>query len=346
MFSEIGNLKDYWHVIALTSELKPGRSLKRTLYDHPFLLWRDRAGRLHALTDSCAHRKTPVEVIDYGQNKVVCPYHGWQYDATGNLTHIPSAPDACGRLKCSIDHFSVIEADGFVWIGLGRGTEPTEPRPNLDNFAGREWRSTFKMREFQTTETLLVDNFMDPTHTGVVHDGLIRSQGQERDHHLTVTTSSTGVRVDFDEEEESVGFGARLLFGKTMKVRHTDEFLLPNLVRVVYHINGETRFVAFIACSPLSELSGGRTIAFVHLKYRFGLPGRLFGPALSLLAGKVLQQDARITEQQFANMQRLPQTKETLIAADAVGASVTNIRDQIVRGESPAGSERRLQLRF
>lgn len=346
MFSSIGNLKDYWHVIALASEVKRGKSLKRRLYDRPILIWRDQNNQLHALSDVCAHQKTPLAVKDFRSNQIVCPYHGWEYDQSGALTHVPSSPSACEKLKCSIPSFRVVESSGFIWIYLGDG-EPPNAIPDFREFERRGWGKKFRTMNFETTEELLIANFMDPTHTPLVHDGLIRSSGNSMDHQLTVTTEPNGVKVEFEEREESVGPGMRLLFGSSVKVRHWDEFLLPNFVRVTYCFNGEPRFLAFIACTPIGEMGGGQTQAFVQLRYRLGPINFLASPFLSLFANKVLKQDFEITQKQFSNMQSCDYANEHLVAADAVAARVADVRSDAVNRRSRTETKtQQIELRF
>ncbi|MFK7766425.1 MAG: Rieske 2Fe-2S domain-containing protein [Mariniblastus sp.] len=330
-FEKIGALKNYWHVIALVSEIKRGSSIKRELYGHRFLIWRDQAGVFHALTDCCAHKKAPLEVADFNQNKIVCPYHGWEYDQNGTLTNIPSSPSCCEKLKCKVGDFLVCEKYDFVWIYLGDPKLPKNGIPDLARFDS--WSKCFLKKEFQTSEDLLIDNFMDPTHTGLVHDGLIRSSQNSCEHCVKVTTSELGVLVDFEEQTEAVGLGMRFLFGKEMRVKHTDEFLFPNLVRVIYAINGVERFVALIACSPNEKLNGPSTTAFVQLRYNFGWSTPLVSPFVKGLAGKVFKQDFEITQKQSENRDQFPDLKENLIAADVVASQVAKLRRKFVAGD-------------
>ena len=331
MFSEIGKLSSYWHVIALARELKRGKSLKRSLYGRSLLLWRDTQGELHALLDCCAHKKAPVEVVDYRANRIVCPYHGWEYDQHGRLIDIPSSPAACEKLNCKIGSFVVTESDGFIWVSLNQDGATQEPIPDLSAYVGDGWGVKYKAKSFQTTEELLIDNFMDATHTASVHDGLIRSSQNSVQHELTVTTDQNGVRVDFAEQEERVGPGLNLLLGSSMKVKHSDEFLFPNLVRVVYEFNGVPRFMAFIACTPLS---GGKTLALIQLRYKFGWPNLLIGPLLPLLAGKILRQDFDITQKQYANRQQFSDLQDHPIAQDYIPSRVSQLRKKLVDGET------------
>lgn len=348
VFPNIGRLNEYWHAIALSQELRSRTSIKRSLYGQPLLLWRDSANNVFAVLDCCAHRRAPLEVQDYSSNRIVCPYHGWQYDSQGQLVDVPSNRSAVQKLKCSIPAFTVIEESGFVWLlPPGAASQSPESRPSLTKYD--KWPNVCKQRVFDTSVDLLVDNFMDPTHTGLVHDGLIRNSSQIADHQLTIQTSQQGVRVDYAEQEEQVGFGMRLLFGKTMRTEHRDEFLAPNLVRVTYFINGTERFVALIACVSMTpeDSPNPKTLALVQLRFYFGRFSWLLSPLVSALAKKVLKQDFTITRDQWANQQIFTQQREHLVAADAVASRVMRFRKRLKEGEIPSeASEHKMTLRF
>ncbi len=349
LLSQVGNLKNYWHVIGLATEVKRKCSLKRALYGHRFLIWRDGDDLLHALTDCCAHKQAPLEVADFQSSQIVCPYHGWKYDASGKLQSVPSSPSAANKLNCKVDDFPICERYGFVWIYFGDVEADGTPKneiPNIEPYVGSKWSKRLLKKEFESTEDLLIDNFMDPTHTGLVHDGIIRSGESTSEHDVTVTANRDGVLVDFKEQVEKIGWGMQLLFGSEMKVKHTDEFLFPNLVRVVYKINGSERFVALIACSPTEKLNGGKTLVFVQVRYRFGWITPFLWPFVRVLTDKVLQQDFEITQKQFANRQRFENVKENLVAADLVASQVKKLRRKMVAGETISESEQSIKLRF
>ena len=54
-------------------------------------------------------------------------------------------------------------------------------------------------------------------------------------------TSET-VHVGYAETNEKIGLGLDWMLGENLTVSHTDEFLMPNLVRVNYYINKIHRF--------------------------------------------------------------------------------------------------------
>lgn len=60
-------------------------------------LFRDENNKVVAVDDTCPHRGAPLgdgwTVTDKksGKKCVVCPYHGWAFDADGKLRDVPSA---------------------------------------------------------------------------------------------------------------------------------------------------------------------------------------------------------------------------------------------------------------
>ncbi|CAH0997418.1 hypothetical protein EMA8858_03551 [Emticicia aquatica] len=324
MFNKIGGLIKYWHVIALSSELKKGKSLKRNLYQIPLLIWRDEHLQIHALLDVCSHKKAPLEVCDFDKNHVLCQYHGWKYNENGHLIDIPSSQHLVQKMKCKVDTYPIIEQNGFIWIYLDTKNESFHSPEPLLQVAGKNWKHYQTSMIFETNEELLVENFMDATHTPMVHDKLIRDNDKKVKHSITILQTSETVHVSYAETNEKVGLGLDWMLGGNLSVSHTDEFLLPNLVRVNYYINKIHRFQAFIACTPLKD---EQTIAFVRLSFQFKWFNNLIKMLIPFLAKKVLIQDYIITQKQFANQQLFRAKPDQNIDYDAMHNKVKKIRN-------------------
>ena len=62
----------------------------------PVMLARTSKGEAFALRDICPHRLVPLsagqQVETNGQPTIQCPYHGWQFAAGGQCTHVPALP--------------------------------------------------------------------------------------------------------------------------------------------------------------------------------------------------------------------------------------------------------------
>ena len=62
-------------------------------------------GTLHAFENICLHRSTPLQSGPIGSRPLVCTYHGWKYDANGQVTNIPHC-DKIWRIQVrSATHF-------------------------------------------------------------------------------------------------------------------------------------------------------------------------------------------------------------------------------------------------
>ena len=328
MFGEIGGLINYWHIIALSDEVGRNQSLKTKIYGHSILVWKDSAGALFAVSDCCLHKRSPLKVADYQTNELVCPYHGWRYDAQGNLSEVPSSPHLdIAKLNCTLQTFAVREAYGFVWIFLNPKVEAEAVALPVDEEPIRAWGSTSLSYLFDTTEELLIENFMDATHTPFAHKGLIRGHGEKVLHTVKLSSTAHGVLAEYSETEENVGLGLRFLLGKKLKTLHLDEFLLPNLVKVDYHINAVHRFSAFIACTPLEE---GKTKAFIRLSYNFKGYNFLVKSLLPRMARKVLEQDYEITKKQYDNQQEFTDLKEHHVDCDIMPNKVNLVRKAVI----------------
>lgn len=106
---------------------------------------------------------------------------------------------------------------------------------------------------FETDEENLIENFMDATHTPFVHDKIIRDNTKKSTHTIRVIRDKDFLQASFSETTENIGLGMNSFFGNSLKISHTDEFLLPNIVKVDYYINKIHRFQAIIYCTECEE---------------------------------------------------------------------------------------------
>src|SRR5437868_6561308 len=69
--------------------------LTKTIGRVPILI-QNSGGTLRAFVNQCAHRQARVQVGDYGQRRLACPYHGWVYSAEGRVKSIPGCDTLYG----------------------------------------------------------------------------------------------------------------------------------------------------------------------------------------------------------------------------------------------------------
>jgi phenylpropionate dioxygenase-like ring-hydroxylating dioxygenase large terminal subunit len=342
MFKKIGGLAAYWHVIGFSDELNKEKSVRKTIYDVPILLWRDAAQKMFAVADVCSHKRSPLAISDFDKNEITCPYHGWKYNQKGKLIEIPSSPHIdIDKLKCSLQSYPIREQNGFIWIFLDANKLPQNEPISLSNFDDKAWGKIHFQDSFETNEELLIENFMDATHTAYIHEGIIRGFGEKVKHQITLNVNEKGVSVTFAETTEKVALGLGFLLGKNLRIKHTDAFLPPNLVKVDYYINDIHRFNAFIACTPIAE---GKTQAFVRLSFNFKWLNPFIKLILPFLAKKVIRQDQDITRKQYQNQQVFRQQQDNCIDCDLIHNKMSLLRKSIINSTTINATESEISV--
>jgi phenylpropionate dioxygenase-like ring-hydroxylating dioxygenase large terminal subunit len=81
-----------WHVVATTEEVSYGKLVSVTLLGRDLVSWRDKEGQVHVWEDLCVHRGAGLSKGFIKDNKLVCPYHGWNHDNSAQCVFMPAAP--------------------------------------------------------------------------------------------------------------------------------------------------------------------------------------------------------------------------------------------------------------
>jgi Rieske 2Fe-2S family protein len=120
--------KRCWLQVGFECELpKPGRYLAVTLGLWPILVVRDRAGELHAYHNSCRHRGSQICADGAGAAaRLVCPYHRWTYELTGELAHAERMPADFDKGAHGLSPIHVSSVGGVIFVCLGEDAPPME----------------------------------------------------------------------------------------------------------------------------------------------------------------------------------------------------------------------------
>ncbi len=88
------NWQNCWYPITFIQDIPSDRPLGFSLYDEPFVIFRDGDGKLACLQDRCSHRAAKLSEGQILDGKIECLYHGWQFDREGKCTKIPQLPSS------------------------------------------------------------------------------------------------------------------------------------------------------------------------------------------------------------------------------------------------------------
>ena len=106
-------------ILAHASELpESGACLRHDALGVPLLLTRDKNGALHGFLNVCRHRGMRLmEDNTCVRKTLVCPYHGWTYELSGQLRHVPHAEvfDGLDAAKQGLREIPVAERAGLIW---------------------------------------------------------------------------------------------------------------------------------------------------------------------------------------------------------------------------------------
>lgn len=169
-------VKNLWCVAAWSHEVTR-TPLQRVIMGDPIVFYRTTDGRAVAQWGLCGHRAFPLADGRLEGDNLVCPYHGYTYAPDGACVRVPglaTVPQAFCQPT-----YPLMEIGGMLWIWMG-DTDRADPSllPPLQSIGvGAEGYKTLPngVNEIQARWILLVDNLMDLSHVGHLHNSTIQA---------------------------------------------------------------------------------------------------------------------------------------------------------------------------
>ena len=170
-------LREYWHAVAWSEEVTEDKIFSFTLLDEDVVVCRP-GGKLAAFSDLCIHRGTPISLGTIEGDKVVCCYHGWEYNAEGKCTRIPSLPSEHSiPKKARLETYQARDRYGLVWVCMS--DTPRAPIPECPLFEDPDYQGVFRNRWiWKASAARSTENFFDQAHFAFVHDGVLGSRDE------------------------------------------------------------------------------------------------------------------------------------------------------------------------
>jgi phenylpropionate dioxygenase-like ring-hydroxylating dioxygenase large terminal subunit len=162
-------LLDDWHVIATADEVRPGELVPLRLLERELVGWRDSKGEIHVWEDLCIHRGSRLSRGAIRDDRVICPYHGWNYDGSGRCILMPAAPSEPPLKKARAITHRATERYGLVWVSLGN---PARDVPEFPEWNDGSYKKVLCGPYRFRSGYRAIENFVDPTHFPFVHAGV------------------------------------------------------------------------------------------------------------------------------------------------------------------------------
>ncbi len=168
--NELPPIPSGWYAAAWSRDLRKGEAQRLYAFERELVLFRTRSGEAVVLDAFCPHMGAHlgIEGRVVGET-VACPYHGWQFDRSGQCTSIPYCDEIPSRAKVRPWH--VVERNHMIFVWYHPEAKAPDWEPNeVPELNSPGW-SEVRFAEFETDVHVqdMAENSCDPVHFQYVH---------------------------------------------------------------------------------------------------------------------------------------------------------------------------------
>ena len=161
-----------WYAVLESKEVKKGKVVGVTRFGEKLVFGRNRNGEILCLRDKCAHRGAALSVGKIHNERIQCPFHGFEYDKTGQCQLIP----AYGKKysvppRFKVNSFVTQEKHGFIWLWFGDSQEKYPPIPFFDDLENMSYKTY--VDHWNVHYSRAIENQLDVVHLPFVHHNTI-----------------------------------------------------------------------------------------------------------------------------------------------------------------------------
>jgi phenylpropionate dioxygenase-like ring-hydroxylating dioxygenase large terminal subunit len=159
-----------WYVAGYSAELAD-RPRQVQMLGRNFVLFRDDQGNAACLSDVCPHRGAALSRGECAHGTVSCPFHGWQFDSTGQCRKILSQvdPDRDIPASAKVDAYAVEERYGLIWVFLGPDPDGAPSIIEMPEHEDAGWRRIDHYDVWNANLHWSKMTDLDHVHLAVVH---------------------------------------------------------------------------------------------------------------------------------------------------------------------------------
>jgi phenylpropionate dioxygenase-like ring-hydroxylating dioxygenase large terminal subunit len=225
-------IPNQWYVLMESKQVKD-KPVGVTRMGEKMVFWRDGTGRVSCLRDKCPHRGVELSKGQVVDGHIQCPFHGFEYDASGACVLIPANGRNARVPKVFRAHsYPTYEAHGFIWVWWGEeppeNLEPPQFFEDLDD--GFSYATIYD--PWNAHYSRAIENQLDVVHLPFVHYNTIgRGIGKVVDGPGMLWTDDSAFRIYVFSREDD---GTPPRKPSEVPVPHPTsefwlEFIFPNL---------------------------------------------------------------------------------------------------------------------
>ncbi len=291
-------LANNWYIACQSSELRQ-TALARTILGIPLVLFRGNDRIPTALLDRCPHRNVPLSKGLVINDRLICKYHGWQFDDRGICIKVPGLCTQKEDKHRNAVVYPTLEQDNFIWVYCQLNEQP-QTQPYQFPYLSTPGFSTFCWQmECETSIENAAENFLDATHTHFVHSGLIRTDRHRQKMTVKITRYGNLVEAVYLDERSISGLIYQILAPGCREVTSIGRFILPSIAQLEYRTDRDYKIFISLFITPIRT---NLVRAYSVVTFRWNLPNWLGRVIAQPLFFKTAQQDREILALQTANI--------------------------------------------
>lgn len=281
---------NHWYAVLEPREV--GRKpLTVERFGQRLVFWRSRDGQLHAQLDRCPHLGASLGGGTVLDDTLVCPFHGFRFDAAGRCQHAPALGHKATPPKgLVVQTFKLREAHDLVWLWWG---DPALAEPELPFFTALQqpWHHYTVSTEWPVHYTRAIENQLDVAHLPFVHRSTIGAGGRTLVEGPYVEADLQGIRVWVNNwVDDGRPLRSQTQLAEASKGSEAGlDLRFPNC----WLLNISPSFKNFLAFVPVNDQC---TRYYLRSYFRFGPRwlARPLGWLISLSNRYILGQDRRV----------------------------------------------------
>jgi vanillate O-demethylase monooxygenase subunit len=295
-----------WHPVAWASAVDALRPHAVRVLDQDIVLYRTGSG-ISAAADLCAHRGAPLSLGTLAEGCLVCPYHGYRYDAAGRCTSIPAHPEGPIPSRLTLRRFAAVERYGLVWVNLTPDAAREDDIPAFPQHAADGFQVIpVPPLDWAAAAGRQIESFCDVAHFAFVHPTTFAAADPVVPRY-EVRPTSDGVFAEFSSRVGNVSDPS----AAQQTWRRVYRISLPFVVHLAIDFPGQGQLVVFNAACPVSAR---RTRVFPIVARNFDRDQ----PVADVIAfqQRIYAEDQRIVERQHPEDLPLDLDEEVHVRAD------------------------------
>jgi phenylpropionate dioxygenase-like ring-hydroxylating dioxygenase large terminal subunit len=327
-------IKNLWYPILESNEVKAQKPLGVERLGLNIVLWRNSQGQIFCHRDQCPHLGAALSQGTICNDRLICPFHGFEFDSTGTCKHIPAnGRQAKIPVGMEVLAFEVREAHGFIWLWWGDSLDHYPEIPFFQELLG--WNYGTSVVDWPVHYTRAIENQLDVAHLPFVHRTTIGAGGRNFVDGPYVESNQSEIKVWVHNSQDQ---------GQTHRsqaeLSEVSKNTVPSLHFIypgIWKLNIGSKFQNFIAFVPINEKQ-----TRYYLRAYFPIKNPLLAKLVCSLSGLsnryILNQDKKVVITQKP-LNSLDASQERLIGADrAISTYRRRLEHALREGETPLPS--------